>query len=162
MMEGPTLTTILTETYQDLTERARLNDQILERLIILEKENMGLKSQINEHELRLNKQSEYIQDLKYAAKVAKPGKKSDARKKALADQLVATKNIGMTYAQIGKFLELGSRKNGKNTREQNMTHFGKLLEADKKSFVVTDGKTSGGKLVKLTKIYYEHLLRGEP
>lgn len=162
MKDSPALTTILTETYEDLTERARLNDQILERLIILEKENMCLKSQINEHELRLNKQSEYIQDLKYAAKAAKLSKKSDQRKKALANQLMMIKNIGMTYAQIGKFLELGSRKNGKNTREQNMTHFGKLLEADKKSFVVTNGKTSGGKLVKLTKIYYEHLLRGEP
>jgi hypothetical protein len=68
----------------------------------------------------------------------------------------------MTFSEIGKFLELGSRKNGKSTREQNMTHFGKLLSADKKNFVVTEGRTYGGYLVKLTKIYYEHLLRGEP
>lgn len=92
----------------------------------------------------------------------KPGKKSDQRKKLLANALLSRQNQGMTFAEIGKFLELGSRRNGKNTREQNMTHFGKLLEADKKSFVVTPGRTNGGKLVKLTKIYYEHLLRGEP
>lgn len=108
--------------------------------------------------------SEIAHDRQRLAKLerlpVKPGKKTDQRKKALANQLVAIKNIGMTYAQIGKFLELGTRRNGKNTREQNMTHFGKLLEADKKNFVVTDGRTNGGKLVKLTKIYYEHLLMG--
>jgi hypothetical protein len=120
-----------------------------------------LKSQIKEHELRLDKQSEYIHQLRTNAKAAKPGKKSDQRKKALANMLLSRKNEGMTFAEIGKFLELGSRKNGKSTREQNMTHFGKLLSADKKCFIVTDGKTNGGFLVKLTKIYYDHLLRGE-
>jgi len=88
------------------------------------------------------------------------GKKSDLRKKALANALVSRKNVGMTYAEIGKFLELGSRKEGKSTREQNMTHFGKLLEASPNEFVVTPSRTRGGKLVKLTKTYYDHLLMG--
>jgi uncharacterized protein Veg len=89
------------------------------------------------------------------------GKKSDLRKKALANALVSRHNAGMTYAEIGKLLELGSRTGERNTREQNMTHFGKLLEAAPKEFVVTLSKTQGGKLVKLNKIYYEHLLRGD-
>jgi hypothetical protein len=154
------LTTIATADYDDLVKRANLADVAMEQIKLLREEITGLKTQINEHELRLDKQSEYIQELRFSAKAATPGKKSDQRKKALASALISRQNQGMTFSEIGKFLELGSRKNGKSTREQNMTHFGKLLEADKKSFIVTEGKTSGGKLVKLTKIYYEHLLRG--
>lgn len=88
------------------------------------------------------------------------GKKSDLRKRSLANALVSRKNVGMTYAEIGKFLELGSRNGSKNTREQNMTHFGKLLEASPDEFVVTSCRTRCGKMVRLTKTYYEHLLRG--
>ena len=92
-------------------------------------------------------------------KTAEDGKKSDQRKTALARALVARKNAGMTYAEIGKLLELGSRQGSKNTRSQNMTHFGKLLEMAPKEFIITESRTQGGKLVKLTKIYYEHLLK---
>jgi len=92
---------------------------------------------------------------------ANSGKKSDRRKKALANILVSRKNIGLTYAEIGKLLELGTRKGNESTREQNMTHFGKLLETSANEFIVTSGKTRGGKLVKLTDAYYEHLLRGD-
>ncbi|MHC1688012.1 MAG: hypothetical protein AB9879_09935 [Methanothrix sp.] len=92
---------------------------------------------------------------------ANPGKKSDRRKKALANILASRKNVGLTYAEIGKLLELGTRKGNASTREQNMTHFGKLLETSTDEFIVTSGKTRGGKLVKLTDAYYEHLLRGD-
>lgn len=94
-------------------------------------------------------------------RVQDAGKKSDQRKKALARALVLRHNAGMTYAEIGKLLELGSRHGDRNTREQNMTHFGKLLDASPREFVVTPSRTQGGKLVKLNKIYYEHLLRGD-
>lgn len=86
----------------------------------------------------------------------KPGKKSDLRKARLAEILVSRNNRPMAFAEIGKALELGSRANGKNTREQNMTHFGKILEAAHKEFIVSQSKM-GGKLVRLTKIYYDHL-----
>ena len=86
----------------------------------------------------------------------KSGKKSDLRKVRLAEILVSRNNQPMTFAEIGKVLELGSRSNGKNTREQNMTHFGKILEAAPKEFIVTQSKM-GGRLVRLTKIYYDHL-----
>lgn len=86
----------------------------------------------------------------------KSGKKSDLRKARLAEILVSRNNQPMTFAEIGKVLELGSRTNDKNTREQNMTHFGKILEAAHKEFMVTQSKM-GGKLVRLTRIYYDHL-----
>lgn len=86
----------------------------------------------------------------------KSGKKSDLRKARLAEILVSRNNRPMAFAEIGKALELGSRANGKNTREQNMTHFGKILEAAHKEFIVSQSKM-GGKLVRLTKIYYDHL-----
>lgn len=138
-----------------LTALKRADDRIIQ----LEKEVADLK------QLDSFRMNQIVEDRQRLAKLeripAKPGKKSDARKKALANALLSRHNEGMTFAETGKFLELGSRKNGKSTREQNMTHFGKLLSADKKNFVVSAGKTSGGYLVKLTKIYYEHLLRGE-
>ncbi len=164
MKDSPALTTILTETYEDLTERARLNDLLRDEIIGLRQELRALKTDYTAY--REMAERDRALDRQRIAKLeripTKPGKKSDGRKKALANVLLSRNNQGMTFSEIGKFLELGSRKNGKSTREQNMTHFGKLLEADKKSFVVTNGKTSGGKLVKLTKTYYEHLLRGEP
>jgi hypothetical protein len=45
------------------------------------------------------------------------------------------------------------------TREQNMTHFEKRLDEAKDRFIVGFNRTSGGKLVHLTKDYYEHLRR---
>ena len=87
---------------------------------------------------------------------AKPGKKSDLRKARLAEILVSRKNQPMTFSEVGKVLELGSRTNGKNTREQNMTHFRKLLEAAPREFEISPSKM-GGKLIRLTKIYYDHL-----
>ena len=148
---------------QELTESRRLNDLLQDKINALELQNKVILERLNELESFTSER--FGQDRQRIAKLeripAKPGKKSDQRKTTLANILLSRQNQGMTFSEIGKFLELGSRKNGKSTREQNMTHFGKLLEADKKSFVVTDGKTSGGKLVKLTKIYYEHLLRGE-
>ena len=73
--------------------------------------------------------SEIAEDRRRIAKLekipAKPGKKSDLRKARLAEILVSRKNQPMTFSEVGKVLELGSRSNMKNTREQNMTHFGK-------------------------------------
>jgi hypothetical protein len=40
-----------------------------------------------------------------------------------------------------------------------MTHFGKRLEEAEDRFAIAPNKTSGGKLVHLTKDYYEHLRR---
>ena len=112
-----------------------------------------------ETELRLDKHSEWISDLKYGKSAGAHGKKSDERKKRLSGILVARKNAGLTYSEVGKILELGTRQGTKNTREQNMTHFGKVLESANKEFVVTPSKTSGGKLVKLTSTYYSHLTK---
>lgn len=90
---------------------------------------------------------------------ANVGQKTEKRMLKIALVLLSRKNEGVSYSEIGKILELGSRKGNACTREQNMTHFGKRLEEAKDRFVVSPNKTSGGKLVHLTKDYYEHLRR---
>ena len=127
------------------------------KAIILD-EVKDLTERLDFAEKRLDKQSEYITALQYSKKATNPSRKSDDRKKRLADILVARKNAGITYSEIGKILELGTRQGSKNSRKQNMTHFGKILVASEKEFVVTVSKTEGGKLVKLTNIYYNHLI----
>jgi len=87
------------------------------------------------------------------------GKKTEARMQKLALSLLNRKNNPITFAEVGKFLELGTRDGSHNTREQNMTHFGKTLEAAKERFIVRPCRTNGGKQVSLTKIYYDHLMR---
>jgi hypothetical protein len=90
---------------------------------------------------------------------AKIGQKTEKRMLKVALVLLSRGNDGLSYSEVGKILELGSRKGNACTREQNMTHFGKRLEEAKDRFVVGPNKTSGGKLVHLTKDYYEHLRR---
>lgn len=121
---------------------------------IIDKALEPLQEEINTINQRLDAHSKKIY-----GRTESHGKKSDVRKKRLAEILVARKNIGLTYSEVGKILELGTRNGSKNTREQNMTHFGKVLESSIKEFVVTDNKTSGGKLVKLTSVYYSHLTK---
>lgn len=90
---------------------------------------------------------------------AKIGSKTEKRMLKIALVLLSRGNEGLSYSEIGKILELGSRKGKACTREQNMTHLGKRLEEAKDRFVVGPNKTAGGKLVHLTKDYYEHLRR---
>jgi hypothetical protein len=89
------------------------------------------------------------------------GKKSEERMLKLAITLLNRKNNPMTFSEIGKLLELGSHSadGKKNTREQNMTHFGKRLESARERFIVSPNKITGGKQVHLTKIYFDHLVR---
>ncbi len=161
--------------FDDLVESRKTNDLLEKRIIALEERERVSNAKLEDLLASLRKYKVFSDGIKIEelrdevdslnAQMAKmrsmkpPGKKTEERKEKLAVTLMYRKNIGMTYAEIGKMLELGSRRNGKNTREQNMTHFGKLLEADKKNFVVTDGRTNGGKLVKLTKTYFEHLVK---
>ena len=86
-----------------------------------------------------------------------PGSKQVARLAKLEQLLLSRHNSPMTFSEIGKALELGSRANGKNTRRQNMTLLGKSLAPDR--FEVFSSKTQNGKMVRLTRDYYQHLVR---
>ena len=90
----------------------------------------------------------------------KPGQKQTARIAKLEQILVARKNQPMTFSEVGKILELGSRTpSGKNTRRQNMTLLGKSLEGLSDKFEVFSSKTQCGKMVRLTREYFQHLMR---
>ena len=106
-----------------------------------------------------NEIDELFAKVGHAQEARKPGKLTERRLKKLDYLLTSRSNEAMTFSEIGKILELGSRKGKACTREQNMTHFGKRLEEAKDRFVVGPNKTAGGKLVHLTKDYYEHLRR---
>jgi len=115
--------------------------------------------------LRIEELREEVDTLK--AEVArlqgarKPGSKQSARLAKLDQLLLSRNNSPMTFAEIGKILELGSHSpdGKKNTRRQNMTLLGKTLEALPDRFEVFNSKTQNGKMVKLTREYFQHLVR---
>jgi hypothetical protein len=95
----------------------------------------------------------------YIQEVRKPGKLTERRLKKLDYLLASRSNEAMTFSEIGKILELGSRSPDKSssTRRQSMTKLGKILASKPTVYEVTDSKTQkGAKLVKLTKGYYQH------
>jgi len=118
-------------------------------------------SRILQLEVAQDEIREEINSLRSVKVKQTPGKKTEERKERLASILFNRKNVPMRFVEVGKMLELGSRSaSGKtNTRKQNMYYFGKLLEQDKKRFIVRENKTSGGKLVCLSVDYYNHLLK---
>ena len=89
------------------------------------------------------------------ARAKDAGKKTSLRLAAIENLLVMNGNEPLTFAQIGKMLELGTREGKTNTRKQNMTILGKTLEADPK-FVVFDSNTQKGrKMVRLDDGYFD-------
>lgn len=92
---------------------------------------------------------------KIEGRAASPEQITTARLANLDRLLLSRNNEPMTFSEIGKVLELGSRTNGKNTRKQAMTRFSKNLDA--KNYEIFSSKTRGGKMVRLTKTYLNHL-----
>lgn len=116
-----------------------------------------------EHGLRIADCEERIVDLETSRTrqqlKATAGKVTESRMLKLAITLVNQHNNPMSFSDIGKLLELGSRDSTgkKSTRKQNMTHFGrKLLAAPEKFILKTDKQ--GHSFVHLTKLYYDHLM----
>ena len=87
------------------------------------------------------------------------GKKTEERMMKLALTLLDRGNNPLTFSEVGKILELGTRTGNKNTREQNMTHFGRKLANSPERFIVRPCKSQGGKQVALTKIYFDHICK---
>jgi hypothetical protein len=89
---------------------------------------------------------------------ANPGQTHEARLAKLDRLLLSRRNEAMTFSEIGKVLELGSRTEGKNTRRQAMTKFSKNLDPSR--YEIFSAKSQNGKMVKLAKAYYDHLRAG--
>lgn len=89
---------------------------------------------------------------------AVPSRQQTERLNKLDKSLVSRRNQAMTFSEIGKILELGSRAPGKNnTRRQAMTKFSKLLISKPDRYIVFQSKTVGGKMVRLVDEYYNDL-----
>jgi hypothetical protein len=92
---------------------------------------------------------------KVEAKTVRHGKKQEARLNRLEALLIARGNEPLTFSEIGKCLELGSRSGKATTRRQNMTLLGKILESESKRFRVFDSETQkGAKMVCLASEYF--------
>jgi hypothetical protein len=106
--------------------------------------------------LRENQEIQATQIFRMRAQAPKRsvGKKQDARLNKLEALLIARGNEALTFSEVGKFLELGSR--GKtNTRRQNMTAFGKILAEKVERFHVFNSSTQkGARMVCLAEGYY--------
>lgn len=86
--------------------------------------------------------------------------KQDVRLKKLDHALISRRNQPMTFSEVGKILELGSRSGKTNTRRQAVTKFSKILLSKVDCYTISKSKIVNGKLVRLTDSYYEKLLRG--
>jgi hypothetical protein len=84
-----------------------------------------------------------------------PGKKQAARMNKLEALLIARGNEALTFTEVGKYLKLGSRTGKANTRKQNMTVLGKILEGNNDRFHVFESNTQKGhKMVRLSDKYF--------
>lgn len=86
------------------------------------------------------------------------GKVTEQRLLKLSITLLNRNNQPISYVEISKLLELGSRSadGKKTTRKQNMTHLAKRIEAAQDRFVVK-ADSQGHKYAHLKKVYYDHL-----
>lgn len=91
----------------------------------------------------------------------KPSEKRAQQLKKLDRRLVSQKNVSMSFSEIGKFLELGSRSHDgeHSTRRQRMTQLGKILASKPECYKITSAETQNGKMVRLNNDYYLRLLR---
>jgi len=84
-----------------------------------------------------------------------PGEKYKTRMARLEALLIARENEPLTFSEVGKYLELGSRSDKGNTRRQNMRFFGKILEARPERYHVFLSETQkGAKMVCLSDGYF--------
>ncbi len=114
-----------------------------------------------EYGARLADVEERLEQLEVVTRGQKraPGKVTEGRMLKLAVTLVNRRNAPISFSEISKLLELGSRSSDgkKNTRKQNMTHFGRILEDAHDKFVIRKD-SHGHKCAQLTKSYYNHLV----
>ncbi|HOV82960.1 MAG TPA: hypothetical protein PLQ01_09845 [Methanothrix sp.] len=82
------------------------------------------------------------------------GKKTDARLRALENLLIARGNEPLTFSEVGKYLELGSRKGKSTTRRQNMTLLGKIAANDERFHVFESNTQQGAKMIALNRDYF--------
>lgn len=87
------------------------------------------------------------------------GKKQEARLAKIEHLLIARGNEPLTFSEVGKYLELGSRDGGMNTRRQNMTLLGKIINADDRFRVFESNTRKGSKMIALSGEYFS---RGPP
>jgi hypothetical protein len=162
------------EYLEDLTERqARIIAQLLVDNKQLKKDIYSIRKLSKETIETLRNQIDEVNshlalDIAYDRKrlsklehaPINPTQKQELRLSRLDKLIAGRHNQGITFSEIGKILELGSRSpDGRSTRRQRMTDFGKLLSQKPECYEIFPSKTQGGKMVRLVNDYYLHVLR---
>lgn len=96
-----------------------------------------------------------IEQIKPVKRSGGNGQKTAARLATIEYLLIANGNEPLTFSEIGKRLELGSRDGKKTTRKQNMTLLGKVIAADPRFTVFDSSTQKGRKMVRLEREYFE-------
>lgn len=113
---------------------------------------------LKEHEMRLDKHSERVDRLRFpeekATKTKTPGRKQEDRLNRIEALLITRGNEALTFSEIGKYLELGSRTGKVTTRRQNMTILGRILAREKRFHVFNSETQKGAKMVCLAPEYF--------
>lgn len=88
-----------------------------------------------------------------------PGRVQSARLGKLEALLIARGNEPLTFSEIGKYLELGTRCGKTSTRRQNMTLLGKIIANDERFNVFDSNTQKGTRMVCLTDDYFSRGLK---
>lgn len=111
----------------------------------------------------MNEQSKVINQLAHKVRLTPPQKATATTEKKLErlDDLLLARSEPVSFSEIGKALELGSRdpRTGHSTRRQNMTLLGKLMANRPDRYIVHQARRGNQRFASLTPEYRTHLRR---
>ncbi|OPY55410.1 MAG: hypothetical protein A4E48_00069 [Methanosaeta sp. PtaU1.Bin060] len=111
----------------------------------------------------MNKQSRAINQLAQKTQLTPPPKPTatTAGKLEKLDDLLLARSEPVSFSEIGKSLELGSRdpRTGRSTRRQNMTLLGKVISSHQERYIIHKASRGNQRFVTLNPEYRAHLRR---
>jgi len=109
----------------------------------------------------MNEQSKVINQLAQKVRLTPPPTATGTTEKKLErlDGLLLARSEPVSFSEVGRILELGSKGKGKNTRRQAMTKLGHIIESHPDRYIVRKSDHSNQKFVSLVPAYRQHLMR---
>lgn len=111
----------------------------------------------------MNEQSKVINQLAHKVRLTPPPKVAATTEGKLQklDTLLLARSEPVSFSEIGKALELGSRdpRTGHSTRRQNMTLLGKLMASRPDHYIIHKASRGNQRFATLTPEYRAHLRR---
>ena len=109
----------------------------------------------------MNEQSKVINQLTHKVRLTPPPKVAATTEGKLQklDTLLLARSEPVSFSEVGRILELGSKGKGKNTRRQAMTKLGHIIESHPDRYIVRKSDHSNQKFISLVPAYRQHLMR---